>query len=567
MVNNIESTAEVKPFPVFISYKKQDQTIADNIYDALVNRGISCWISSRDVKPGTNYQEQITQAIRNCSVMVLVFSRAAQQSPEIPRELSLASQNKKPVIPVRIDAVEPDDVFAYTLATSQFLDAHDNWVANSAKYIGQIAKAVSYHRRSLSDQVAPSSDVSSEIVSNQSPLKLLQEASAEQAGGYSANTRTEDSKAEATKAERIPASPHFLKAVAAGRQVRNSGGKKMAAARTIFSLIGGEPRALVIDALIQGADCTPNGASTYYKNLKAGKRLADEEAEETEYTDTRASTKSERSAKADSSLPSVPSVPSAATGKSFSVAKVILIAGLGIAFAYYFDIIGGAADKGPAVATKSGQSQQVEASAEAGKPTAKTNPKITPMELLAQYPLESAKPIIWVMLRAARDGHEAVLLQAAEQFAKLPQLARGDRAAARAANARGLELFKTKDYAPALSLFLDAVGSDNGDEEAVNNVSYAFFMSGSYAEAKQWAEVALTLNVNGASAWFNLAMAYAELDTEEVAVGAFLLSHKHSKSLEKSVQFLTNLSIQDSTSQKAKESIKKALVLLAAPKF
>ena len=561
MVNNTESAAESKPPLVFISFKSQDQTIAENIYDALVNQGISCWISSRDVKPGTNYQEQITQAIRNCGVMVLVFSRAAQQSPEIPRELALASQNKKPVIPVRIEAVDPDDVFAYTLATSQFLDAHDNWVANSAKYIGQIAEAVSYHCRSSSDKPAPSSDVASEIVSNQSPLKVLQEASAEQAGGYSANTRTEDSKAEATQAERIPASPEFLKAVAAGRQVRNSGGNKMAAARIIFSLIGGERRGLVIDALMQGADCTPNGASTYYQNLKAGKRLADEEAEETEYTDTRARTKSERSAKADSSIPSV---PSGATGKSFSVAKVILIVGLGIAFAYYFDIIGGAADKGPAVATKSGQSQPVEASAQAGKPAAKTNPKITPIELLAQYPLESAKPIILVMLRAARDGHPAVLLQAAEQFSKLPQPARGDSAAARAANARGLELFKTKDYAAALSLFLDAVGSDNGDEEAVNNVSYAFLMSGSYTEAKQWADAALTLNVNRASAWFNLAMAYAELDTEEDAVGAFLLSHKHSKSSEKSARFLTDLSNQDSASQKAKESIKKALALLAA---
>ena len=101
----------------------------------------------------------------------------------------------------------------------------------------------------------------------------------------------------------------------------------------------------------------------------------------------------------------------------------------------------------------------------------------------------------------------------------------------------------------------------------MNNVSYAFFMSGSYAEAKQWAEAALTLNVNRASAWFNLAMAYAELDIEEDAVGAFLLSHKHSKSSEKSVRFLTDLSNQDSASQKAKESIKKALALLVAPQI
>ena len=98
----------------------------------------------------------------------------------------------------------------------------------------------------------------------------------------------------------------------------------------------------------------------------------------------------------------------------------------------------------------------------------------------------------------------------------------------------------------------------------MNNVSYAFFMSGSYAEAKQWAEAALTLNVNRASAWFNLAMAHAELGAEEDAVGAFLLSHKYGKSLEKSTRFLTDLSNQDSVSQKAKASIKKTLALLPA---
>lgn len=98
----------------------------------------------------------------------------------------------------------------------------------------------------------------------------------------------------------------------------------------------------------------------------------------------------------------------------------------------------------------------------------------------------------------------------------------------------------------------------------MNNVSYAFFMSGSYAEAKQWAEAALALNVNRASAWFNLAMAHAELGAEEDAVGAFFLSHKYGKGLEKSTRFLTDLSNQDSVSQKAKASIKKTLALLPA---
>ena len=97
------------------------------------NRGLACWISSRDVKPGQNFQEQIVKAIRAAKIMVLVFTANANNSNEIKKELALASQNNLIVIPVRIEDVPPNEAFAYEFATRQWIDAFDDWENSIAR--------------------------------------------------------------------------------------------------------------------------------------------------------------------------------------------------------------------------------------------------------------------------------------------------------------------------------------------------------------------------------------------------------------------------------------------------
>ena len=109
--------------PVFISYATADRKKALAICEAIERRGTKCWISTRDVEPGANYQEEIVRAIRNARSMVLVFSAAANNSDEIKKELSLASRRHLPVLALRIQNVEPSDAFAYELSTRQWLDA------------------------------------------------------------------------------------------------------------------------------------------------------------------------------------------------------------------------------------------------------------------------------------------------------------------------------------------------------------------------------------------------------------------------------------------------------------
>jgi tetratricopeptide (TPR) repeat protein len=113
--------------PVFISYASGDRKQALRVCDGLERRGVGCWIASRDVAPGENYQEAIVRAIRGARAMVLVFSPAANESDEIKKELSLASRYRTPVMALRIQDVEPSDAFAYELSTRQWIEATSGW--------------------------------------------------------------------------------------------------------------------------------------------------------------------------------------------------------------------------------------------------------------------------------------------------------------------------------------------------------------------------------------------------------------------------------------------------------
>lgn len=112
---------------VFISYATADRTDAVAICEAIERRGTPCWIASRDVQPGENYQEAIVHAIRQSRALVLVFSDRANNSDEIKKELSLVSRYHIPLIALRTEDVEPSDAFAYELSTRQWIDLFVDW--------------------------------------------------------------------------------------------------------------------------------------------------------------------------------------------------------------------------------------------------------------------------------------------------------------------------------------------------------------------------------------------------------------------------------------------------------
>jgi hypothetical protein len=108
---------------VMISHSHKDKPAADAACAALEARGIRCWIAPRDINPGQDWAASILQAIQDARIMLLVFSRHANQSPQVNREVERAVHSGKVLLPIRIEDVLPEAALEYFLGTPHWLDA------------------------------------------------------------------------------------------------------------------------------------------------------------------------------------------------------------------------------------------------------------------------------------------------------------------------------------------------------------------------------------------------------------------------------------------------------------
>src|SRR2546421_5205266 len=78
------------PRDVFISHSAQDKKVAETICGALEQGGIQCWVAPRDVRPGRSFPGEITRAIQQNKVLLMIFSRHSNSSEQVLREVQLA---------------------------------------------------------------------------------------------------------------------------------------------------------------------------------------------------------------------------------------------------------------------------------------------------------------------------------------------------------------------------------------------------------------------------------------------------------------------------------------------
>lgn len=110
---------------VFISHSTVDKKVADAICTNLESHGIRCWIAPRDIAPGADWAMAINDAIKTNPVFVLVFSEHSNSSIQVAKEITLAVNNKRLIIPFKIDASKPTGSMEYYLSDTHWLDAID----------------------------------------------------------------------------------------------------------------------------------------------------------------------------------------------------------------------------------------------------------------------------------------------------------------------------------------------------------------------------------------------------------------------------------------------------------
>jgi hypothetical protein len=108
---------------VFISHSAQDKNVSEAICAALEQDGIQCWVAPRDVRPGKSFPGEITRAIQQTKVMLLLFSRHSNSSEQVLREVQLAVDCRVPIVRLRLEDIPLSDDLRYYLSTPHWLDA------------------------------------------------------------------------------------------------------------------------------------------------------------------------------------------------------------------------------------------------------------------------------------------------------------------------------------------------------------------------------------------------------------------------------------------------------------
>lgn len=128
------------PPEVFISYSSKDRTIANMVCALLEERGRRCWIAPRDIVPGASWGEAIIDGLKGASVFVLVFSRHANSSPQILREVERAVHLGLPIISFRIEEAMPERSLEYFMSVPHWLDALSPPVEDHIARLGDVVE-------------------------------------------------------------------------------------------------------------------------------------------------------------------------------------------------------------------------------------------------------------------------------------------------------------------------------------------------------------------------------------------------------------------------------------------
>jgi hypothetical protein len=107
---------------VFLSYSSKDLVTARELCRVLESNGYDVWMAPDSIAGADPWVDQILTAIQDCPCMVVLLSENATASRHVAREVSLALESNKGVIPVRITPAQLTGTLNYLLHLVQWVD-------------------------------------------------------------------------------------------------------------------------------------------------------------------------------------------------------------------------------------------------------------------------------------------------------------------------------------------------------------------------------------------------------------------------------------------------------------
>jgi|GEM_PF-1015606 len=116
------SLKQVPSGQVFLCHSSADGDITSAVAAHLEANGLRCWVSSRNIPPGSEWAEAIYDAISQSRAVILLLTARSNESWQVRNELDIATNLRIPIIPVRLDGTEVGKGLRYFTGSHQWLD-------------------------------------------------------------------------------------------------------------------------------------------------------------------------------------------------------------------------------------------------------------------------------------------------------------------------------------------------------------------------------------------------------------------------------------------------------------
>ena len=101
---------------IFISYSSKDKEKADQLSELLASAGLSVWIDQSALDVATSWSAEIVDAINSCSAFIVLLSPNSIESHNVIKEVSLASEKRKKILPLDLEPITLPRELEYQLA-------------------------------------------------------------------------------------------------------------------------------------------------------------------------------------------------------------------------------------------------------------------------------------------------------------------------------------------------------------------------------------------------------------------------------------------------------------------
>jgi TolB-like protein len=110
---------------IFISYSRDDEKEAKHLLALLRKEGYTVWIDQEALVGASIWSDEIVQNIKNCQLFIAMLSKSSVASPSVAKEIALAAEYGKVILPVELGSVQLPERFEYALAGIQYTSYED----------------------------------------------------------------------------------------------------------------------------------------------------------------------------------------------------------------------------------------------------------------------------------------------------------------------------------------------------------------------------------------------------------------------------------------------------------